>query len=227
MKPLLALIFATISMPLIAAEKPNFIFILSDDIAQGDLGSYGQKIIQTPNLDRLAAEGTRYMQAYCGTTVCAPCRTSFFTGLHSGNSPVRGNYEVSPEGQYPLPDETVTIAEVAKNAGYATSTFGKWGMGNFESTGAPAKQGVDRFFGYNCQRHAHSYFPTYLLFGSGFSLQHSRIFRSQWHGSPACLFCSAGGVRRREIPWSGGHSFVDYGDEITEPGGIRDFRFQK
>ncbi|MCR9197811.1 MAG: arylsulfatase [Planctomycetaceae bacterium] len=143
-------------------RPPNLIFVLSDDIAQGDLGCYGQRLIQTPRLDQMAAEGTRYLQAYCGTSVCAPSRSSFFTGLHTGHCPVRGNYEVPPEGQLPLPDQTVTIAEVAKAAGYATATFGKWGMGFFDSSGAPAKQGVDHFFGYNCQRHAHSYFPTYL-----------------------------------------------------------------
>ena len=144
------------------AKPPNFIFILSDDVAQGDLGCYGQQIIQTPRLDQMAAEGTRFLQAYCGTSVCAPSRSSFFTGLHTGHCPVRGNYEVPPEGQLPLPSETVTIAEVAKAAGYATATFGKWGMGYFDSTGSPLRQGVDHFFGYNCQRHAHSYFPTYL-----------------------------------------------------------------
>lgn len=146
-----------------ANRKPNFIFILSDDIAQGDMGAYGQKLIQTPRLDQLAEQGTRYLQAYCGTSVCAPSRSSFFTGLHTGHCPVRGNYEVPPEGQLPLPDSTVTIAEVAKSAGYATSTFGKWGMGFFDTTGSPFNQGVDHFFGYNCQRHAHSYFPTYLF----------------------------------------------------------------
>ena len=166
MSPLLrSLVFSSLlAAPLaIAADQPpNFIFILSDDIAQGDLGCYGQKIIKTPRLDRMAAEGTRFTQTYCGTSVCAPSRASFFTGLHSGHCPIRGNWEVAPEGQLPLPAETVTIAEVAKAAGYATSTFGKWGMGFFDSTGAPQKQGVDRFFGYNCQRLAHSYFPTYL-----------------------------------------------------------------
>lgn len=143
-------------------RPPNLIFVLSDDIAQGDLGCYGQQLIQTPRLDQMAAEGTRYLQAYFGTSVCAPSRSSFFTGLHTGHCPVRGNYEVPPEGQLPLPDETVTIAEVAQAAGYATATFGKWGMGFFDSSGSPANQGVDHFFGYNCQRHAHSYFPTYL-----------------------------------------------------------------
>ncbi|GAB5405815.1 MAG: arylsulfatase [Aureliella sp.] len=145
-----------------AAERPNLIFVLSDDIAQGDLGCYGQELIKTPRLDQMAAEGTLYMQAYCGTSVCAPSRSSFFTGLHTGHCPVRGNYEVPPEGQLPLPDDVVTIAEVAKSAGYATATFGKWGMGYFGTSGSPMNQGVDHFFGYNCQRHAHSYFPTYL-----------------------------------------------------------------
>ena len=159
---LLSVCFIT-ACAMAADRKPNFIFVLSDDIAQGDLGCYGQKLIQTPRLDQMAAEGTRYMQAYCGTSVCAPSRSSFFTGLHCGHCPVRGNYEVPPEGQLPLPAETVTIAEVAKSAGYSTATFGKWGMGFFESTGSPMKQGVDHFYGYNCQRHAHSYFPTYLF----------------------------------------------------------------
>lgn len=146
-----------------ASERPpNFIFILSDDLAQDDLGSYGQELIQTPRLDQMAAEGTRYLQAYCGTAVCAPSRASFFTGLDTGHCPIRGNYEVAPEGQLPLPAETVTIAEVAKAAGYATATFGKWGMGFFDTSGNPLKQGVDHFYGYNCQRLAHSYFPTYL-----------------------------------------------------------------
>jgi len=76
----------------------------------------------------MAAEGTRYLQPYCGTSVCAPGRASFFTGLHSGHCPIRGNWEIAPEGQLPLPTETVTIAEVAKAAGYATSAFGEWGM---------------------------------------------------------------------------------------------------
>ena len=144
------------------ARKPNFIFVLSDDIAQGDLGVYGQKLIQTPRLDQMAREGTRFMQAYSGTSVCAPSRSSFFTGLHTGHCPIRGNYELPPEGQLPLPDKTVTIAEIAQSVGYGTATFGKWGMGFFDTSGSPHKQGVDHFYGYNCQRHAHSYFPTYL-----------------------------------------------------------------
>jgi len=145
-----------------APAKPNLIFILSDDLAQGDLGCYGQKLIQTPNLDRMAREGTRFTQAYCGTTVCAPSRTSLMTGLHMGHSPIRANREVQPEGQKPLPAGTVTVAQVLKGAGYSTACVGKWGMGMFDTTGSPLKNGFDHFFGYNCQRHAHSYFPTYL-----------------------------------------------------------------
>jgi arylsulfatase A-like enzyme len=146
-----------------AADKPNLIFILSDDLAQGDLGCYGQKLIQTPHLDRMAREGTRYTQAYCGTSVCAPSRASLMTGLHSGHCPVRGNWEIARgEGQYPLPAETVTVAQILKSAGYATACMGKWGMGMFGTSGSPLNKGFDHFFGYNCQRHAHSYFPTHL-----------------------------------------------------------------
>lgn len=159
----LLLLGLNLGAPLSAAErKPNIIFILSDDLAQGDVGAYGQTKIKTPNLDRMAAEGTRFTQAYCGTTVCAPSRASLMTGLHTGHSPVRANFEAQPEGQFPLPAGTMTVAKVLKEAGYATACMGKWGMGMFDTTGSPLKNGIDHFFGYNCQRHAHSYFPTYL-----------------------------------------------------------------
>ncbi|MBL9114695.1 MAG: arylsulfatase [Verrucomicrobiaceae bacterium] len=144
------------------SAQPNIIFILCDDLAQGDLGCYGQKTIQTPHLDRMAHEGTRFTQAFCGTSVCAPSRASLMTGLHSGHCPIRANREIQPEGQKPLPEGTVTVASVLKNAGYATACIGKWGMGMFDTPGSPLKRGFDHFFGYNCQRHAHSYFPTYL-----------------------------------------------------------------
>ena len=166
MLPLRLLLLAAVLLPLAApaapAQRPNIVFILSDDLAQGDLGSYGQKHILTPRLDRMAREGTRYLQAYCGTSVCAPSRTSLMTGLHSGRAPIRGNWEIQPEGQLPLPAGTVTVAGLLRSAGYATAAIGKWGMGMFGTTGDPLKNGFDRFFGYNCQRHAHSYFPTYL-----------------------------------------------------------------
>jgi arylsulfatase A-like enzyme len=145
-----------------APSRPNIIYILSDDLAQGDVGAYGQKLIRTPNLDRMAAEGTRFTQSYCGTSVCAPSRASLLTGLHSGHCPIRANREIQPEGQKPLPAGTPTVASILKDAGYATACIGKWGLGMFDSTGSPLKNGFDHFFGYNCQRHAHSYFPKYL-----------------------------------------------------------------
>jgi len=155
---ILALLCVTAS----AATKPNIIFILSDDLAQGDVGCYGQKLIQTPNLDRMATEGTRFTQAYCGTTVCAPSRTSLITGRDTGHSPIRANREIGVEGQMPLPAGTFTVAQLFQNAGYATACAGKWGMGMFDTTGSPLKLGFDHFYGYNCQRHAHDYFPAYL-----------------------------------------------------------------
>jgi arylsulfatase A len=160
MRCLLFLLLAAVSLP--AADKPNLIFILCDDLAQGDLGCYGQKLIQTPNLDRMAAEGTMFPQLYSGTSVCAPSRASLMTGLHTGRSPIRANREIQPEGQKPLPEGTVTVAEVLKSAGYATACAGKWGMGMFDTPGSPLKRGFDHFYGYNCQRHAHRYFPDYL-----------------------------------------------------------------
>lgn len=152
--------FAVISAEIPA--KPNVIFVLSDDLAQGDVGCYGQKLIKTPNLDTMAKEGTRFTQAYCGTSVCAPSRTSLMIGQHTGHSPIRANREIQPEGQKPLPKGTYTVARLMKENGYATACVGKWGMGMFDTPGSPLKNGFDHFFGYNCQRHAHSYFPTYL-----------------------------------------------------------------
>lgn len=161
--PLVALAVLFLTIPCAwASDKPNIIFVLSDDLAMGDVGVYGQRLIKTPRLDRMAREGTRFTQAYCGTTVCAPSRASLMTGLHSGHCPIRANREIQPEGQMPLPSETRTVADLLKGAGYATACVGKWGMGMFDTTGSPLKKGFDHFYGYNCQRHAHSYFPTYL-----------------------------------------------------------------
>ncbi|OGV38396.1 MAG: hypothetical protein A2X48_00610 [Lentisphaerae bacterium GWF2_49_21] len=144
------------------AVKPNIIFILADDMAQGDLGSFGQKKIKTPNLDRMAAEGMRFTQLYTGTSVCAPSRASLMTGQHMGHCPIRANREVKPEGQMPLPEESFTVAQLLKDTGYATACTGKWGLGMFDTTGSPLKKGFDHFFGYNCQFKAHSYFPKSL-----------------------------------------------------------------
>ncbi len=160
--PIVAFVCLMAGSNVAVARPPNIIFVLSDDIAQGDVGCFGQKLIATPRLDRMAAEGTRYTQAYCGTTVCAPSRTSLLTGMHTGHTPIRANREIGAEGQMPLPAGTVTVAEILKARGYATACIGKWGLGMFDTSGSPMKMGFDHFYGYNCQRHAHNYFPTFL-----------------------------------------------------------------
>lgn len=147
-----------------AAEpaKPNVIFALADDMGRCDVGCYGQKKIRTPNIDRLATEGMLFTQAYCGTSVCAPSRYALMTGKHMGHAAIRANREIQPEGQMPMPAGTFTVAQLFKKAGYQTACIGKWGLGLFGTTGDPLANGFDHFFGYNCQRHAHNYFPSYL-----------------------------------------------------------------
>ncbi len=148
-------------------SKPNIIYIMADDLGWAELGSFGQKKIKTPHLDQLAAEGMRFTQHYTGSPVCAPARCSLMTGKHGGHAFVRNNFEIgeweSHEGQLPLKADAVTIAEVLKESGYATGAFGKWGLGGVDSEGDPMNQGFDRFYGYNCQRHAHNLFPEYLI----------------------------------------------------------------
>lgn len=162
MRKFLFICFYFFTVNLCAQQKPNVIFILADDMGYGDLGCYGQQLIETPNIDKLAANGMRFTQFYAGTSVCAPSRASLMTGLHTGHTPIRGNYEVKPEGQLPLPDSVFIMPEMFKAAGYKTGVFGKWGMGFPGSEGDPVKQGVDRFYGYNCQRQSHNFFPDHL-----------------------------------------------------------------
>ncbi|MRI01299.1 sulfatase-like hydrolase/transferase [Kriegella sp. EG-1] len=143
-------------------KKPNIIYILADDLGYGDLSVYGQQKFSTPNIDKLASSGMLFKQHYSGSTVCAPSRSALLTGMHTGHTVVRGNKEIQPEGQYPIPDNTYTIAEAMKKAGYTTGAFGKWGLGFPGSEGDPIKQGFDTFFGYNCQRLGHNYYPYHL-----------------------------------------------------------------
>ena len=143
-------------------KLPNIIYILADDLGYGDLSCYGQRRFSTPNIDRLAQEGMLFTQHYAGSTVSAPSRSALMTGMHTGRTPIRGNREWKPEGQWPLPDDAVTIAEILKTKGYATGAFGKWGLGFIGTEGDPNNQGFDEFFGYNCQRLAHNYYPYYL-----------------------------------------------------------------
>lgn len=144
------------------ANKPNIVFILADDLGYGDLSCYGQTKFSTPNIDKLAKNGMRFTQHYAGCTVCAPSRSSLMTGQHTGHTFIRGNKEVQPEGQYPLESSAITLAELLKDAGYATGAFGKWGLGYPGSEGDPNRQGFDEFFGYNCQRMGHNYYPYHL-----------------------------------------------------------------
>ncbi|MCB0670178.1 MAG: arylsulfatase [Saprospiraceae bacterium] len=141
---------------------PNIIYILADDLGYGDLSAYGQEKFQTPNIDRLAAEGMLFTDHYAGTTVCAPSRCALMTGMHTGHAYIRGNREWKPEGQWPIPDSIFTLAEMLKEEGYSTGAFGKWGLGFIETPGNPNDQGFDRFYGYNCQRLAHNYYPYHL-----------------------------------------------------------------
>jgi len=159
------LLFGCGSNPTIKNEvssPPNIIYILADDLGYGDLGCYGQEKFTTPNLDQLAREGIRFTRHYSGSTVCAPSRSVLMTGLHTGHTFIRGNQEVRPEGQWPLTASAVTLAEMLKESGYVTGAFGKWGLGFPGSEGDPVNQGFDRFFGYNCQRYAHRYYPEYI-----------------------------------------------------------------
>jgi len=159
-------------------KKPNIIYILADDLGYGELGCYGQDKIETPNIDKLSQNGMQFTQHYSGSPVSAPSRCVLLTGKHSGHAYIRGNdgmgsrgdiwdYEKmaevpSLEGQRPIPDKTATIAELLKQSGYKTGAIGKWGLGPPHSEGAPNNQGFDFFFGYICQRMAHSYYPTHL-----------------------------------------------------------------
>ncbi|MEQ9098256.1 MAG: arylsulfatase [Imperialibacter sp.] len=159
-------------------KKPNIIYILADDLGYGDVGAYGQKLIQTPNIDALAKNGMKFTRHYSGAPVCAPSRYALLTGLHMGHSFIRGNDEWQErgavwdfaamladstlEGQRPIPDSTLTMGEVMQQAGYKTALIGKWGLGAPASESTPNTQLFDYFCGYNCQRQAHNLYPTHI-----------------------------------------------------------------
>ena len=174
------LVFSGSFTSLLAQEvrKPNIIYILADDLGYGDIGVYGQQKIETPNIDKLANEGIRFTQHYTGAPVCAPARCILLTGRHSGHAQVRGNDEWADrgnvwnykamiadstlEGQRPLANGTQTIAHLLQNAGYKTGLVGKWGLGAPHTQSTPLAMGFDFFYGYNCQRQAHTYYPVHL-----------------------------------------------------------------
>lgn len=159
-------------------QKPNIIYILADDLGYGELGCFGQELIETPNIDKLAENGVKFTQHYSGAPVCAPSRCVLLTGKHMGHAQVRGNDEWKErgdvwtyksmladstlEGQRPMAVGTQTIGTLMQNAGYKTAMFGKWGLGAPHTHSIPNNMGFDFFVGYNCQRIAHTYFPVHL-----------------------------------------------------------------
>lgn len=147
-----------------AADKPNLIWIMADDLGYGELGCYGQKVITTPHLDRMAREGLRFTHFYAGATVCAPSRSVLMTGQHHGHTRVRGNSGRENPTAQALRLSDTTVAKVLQQAGYRTALIGKWGLGDAgaASSGLPRKQGFDEFFGYLNQHHAHNHFPAFL-----------------------------------------------------------------
>ncbi len=140
----------------LASKPTNIIYVLADDLGYGDLSVYGQKRFQTPNLDRMAREGTRFTDFYAGSTVCAPSRCALMTGKDMGHAYIRGN------GEIPLRDEDFTLAEFMKRQGYRTGVFGKWGLGLADNSGSPEKQGWDEFLGYANHVHAHHFYTNNL-----------------------------------------------------------------
>lgn len=157
--------------------QPNIIVIMCDDLGYNDVGCYGQRHIETPNIDRMAREGMRFTQAYAGSPVSAPSRASFMTGQHSGHTEVRGNKEYwrdvpmvrygenddfSRVGQHPYSAEHIILPEIMRDNGYTTAMFGKWAGGYEGSHSTPDKRGIDEFYGYICQYQAHLYYPNFL-----------------------------------------------------------------
>ena len=163
-----------------AQQRPNIIYIMCDDMGYGDLACYGQKFIATPHIDRMAAEGMRFTQAYAGSPVSAPSRATLMTGQHSGHTHVRGNKEYwrgkdvpnlygkntdfaeGWAGQEPYDVNHKILPEILKANGYTTGMFGKWAGGYESSASTPDKRGIDEYYGYICQFEAHAYYPNFL-----------------------------------------------------------------
>ena len=155
-KPLLFLALPFMSQA--TPDKPNVVYLMSDELAYYELAHMGNPLIKTPVIDQFAREGIRFTQALAGSPVCGPLRCNLMTGKHAGHASVRAN-----DGGTPLRAEEETIASLLKERGYATGGFGKWGCGGRDSTGVPEKHGFDLFFGYYDQVHAHSFYPPYLI----------------------------------------------------------------
>ena len=151
--------FSLLMLSVAEAARPNVVLINADDLGWAEVGCYGQQKIKTPNIDKLASEGQRWVYFYSGAPVCSPSRNVLMTGKHTGSCDVQDLKRVDAgenwrdlKGDWPIRTETYTLPEAMKKAGYATAVFGKWGIGDFGSTGAPDKHGVDRFYGYTDQK---------------------------------------------------------------------------
>lgn len=205
---------------LAATDKPNLIWIMADDLGYGDLGCYGQKVIATPHLDRMAREGMRFTHYYAGATVCAPSRSTLMTGLHQGHTRVRGNAGPHNPAAQALQPGDVTVADVLQKAGYRTTLIGKWGLGDVGAaeSGLPRKQGFDEFFGYLNQHHAHNHFPDFLWrneervklpnvitpvgkIGAGYATE-AKVFADDLFADEAVKFVSGNKSRPFFLYWS-------------------------
>jgi arylsulfatase A len=164
LRPFLTLLLLCLTHSANAAVRPNIVFILADDLGYGDLGCYGQKLIRTPNLDKLAHDGMKLNVHYSGNNVCAPSRCVLMTGKHPGHAFIRDNVQAKgyPEGQMPVPAGELQLPLTLQKLGYTNGGFGKWGLGPVNSSGDPLSQGFARFYGYNCQAVAHNFYPTAL-----------------------------------------------------------------
>ncbi len=209
---LAAVIFGTVSCARQPTRPQNIVLILADDLGYGELGSYGQQHIRTPNIDRLAQEGMRFTDHYSGSPVCAPSRDVLLTGLHTGHSYIRDNDEMYErgdvwhdpdlEGQRPILPNTYTIGRLLQDAGYVTGAIGKWGLGGPGSSGEPNQQGFDHWYGYLCQRIAHNYYPTHLwkngekdlLEGNEYFYPHQRLPEDTDPNDPASYTPYSGAV---------------------------------
>lgn len=160
-KPIL-LLLACLATMVQAAEKPNVIYILADDLGMGDLGIYGQQKLKTPNIDRIGLEGMKFTDHYSGNTVCSPSRAVLMTGQHPGHVHCRGNGD---EDRFALDPDMTTLPRLFKNAGYATGAFGKWGLGHTDLEGNtnPMTHGFDQYSGWQSQLIAHTYYPNFIV----------------------------------------------------------------
>ncbi|MCH2102182.1 MAG: sulfatase-like hydrolase/transferase [Planctomycetes bacterium] len=204
----------------IQARRPNIIYIMADDLGWGDLSVQGQVRFETPRLDQMAAEGLRFTSHYSGSTVCAPSRAVLMTGKHTGHVAVRGNREYKPLGQFPLPKDEVTVAELLKAVDYETAVIGKWGMGPPGTEGAPLEQGFDHSFGYNCQRNAHFFYRDFLFRDD----EKIEVDREQWtHELLTEDALSWLGERKADVPfflylpYTIPHASIEAPQELIDP----------